>query len=100
MAFVKVLSADALPAGQGMAVIAGGREYAVFNVDGAFHCIDNECPHREGPLAEGELEDDVVTCPWHAWQINVRTGEVLYASSLCVGSHACKVEDGAIWIDV
>jgi nitrite reductase/ring-hydroxylating ferredoxin subunit len=100
MAFVKVADAAALPPGGSMVVLAEGRELALFNVDGAFYCIDNECPHREGPLGEGELEDDVVMCPWHAWQINVRTGEVLYSPDTCVATHACKVEDGAVYVEV
>src|SRR5438132_11394513 len=100
MAFVKVADAAALSPGGSMVVMAEGRELALFNVDGTFYCIDNECPHREGPLGEGELEDDVVMCPWHAWQINVRTGEVLYSPGTCVATHACKIEDGAVYVEV
>lgn len=100
MGFVKVLGASELVAGQGTTVTVGGRDYALFNVKGDYFCIDSECPHRDGPLGEGELEDDVVMCPWHAWQVNVKTGEVLYASNYCVATHKTKVEDDSIWIDV
>jgi nitrite reductase (NADH) small subunit len=100
MAFVKVAEEAELSPGQGMVVEADSRELALFNVDGEFFCIDNECPHRDGPLGEGELEDDTVICPWHAWQINVKTGEVLYNPGTCVATHACKVEDGAILVEV
>jgi nitrite reductase/ring-hydroxylating ferredoxin subunit len=100
MGFVKVAEAAEMQPGESRVVEICGREYALFNVDGEFFCLDNECPHRDGPLGEGDLEDDVVICPWHAWQINVRTGEVLYNSSVCVRTHACKVEDGAVLIEV
>lgn len=100
MTFVKVADeADVLP-GQSRIVEADGKELALFNVEGAFYCIDNECPHRYGPLGEGDLEDDVVTCPWHAWQVNVRTGEVLYTPGSCVETYPCKVEDGAVLVNI
>jgi NAD(P)H-dependent nitrite reductase small subunit len=100
MGFVKVAEASDLAPGSGMVVEAGNRELALFNVDGAFYCLDNLCPHRDGPLGEGDLEDDLVMCPWHAWQINVRTGEVLYNSQICVRTYPCKVEDGAVFVEV
>lgn len=100
MAFVKVAEAESVSAGTGTTVTVSGRDYALFHIDGEFFCIDNECPHRDGPLGDGELEDDTVICPWHAWQVNVKTGQVLYTSNLCVATHACKVEEGSVYIDL
>jgi len=83
--FVKVGKAADIPPGQGKTVEANGREIAVFNVNGAFHAIDNTCKHRGGPLGEGELDGAVVTCPLHAWTYDVTTGE-------CFDDPACGVE--------
>ena len=47
------------------------------NVDGTFCAFSDECTHDFGPLSEGELNGDVVTCPWHFSSFNVRTGEVV-----------------------
>ena len=58
-------------------VRAAGQSIAVFNVDGDLCAIDNTCPHQGGPLGEGCLEGDVVTCPWHDWSYSVRTGEAI-----------------------
>ena len=44
---------------------------------GAFHAIDNTCTHEAGPLGEGALVGEIVTCPWHYTEFNVRTGEAL-----------------------
>ena len=52
-----------------------GEEIAIANVDGEYFAFNNTCPHAGGPLAEGELEGDIVTCPWHFTPFNVRTGE-------------------------
>ncbi|MCK6526412.1 non-heme iron oxygenase ferredoxin subunit [Myxococcota bacterium] len=64
-----------LPPGTGKVVKAIEREYALFNVDGEFFAIENECPHAQAPLGQGELEGHVVTCGGHGWQFDVRTGE-------------------------
>lgn len=72
--FVKVASKRDVPPGTGVVTKVEGREIALFNVDGKFHALDNTCPHMGGPLGEGCLEQSVVTCPWHGWQFDVRTG--------------------------
>ena len=61
----------------GKLVEAGGQKIAVFSVGGNYYAIENTCPHAGGPLAEGPLEGDVVTCPWHGSRFNVKTGAVL-----------------------
>ena len=64
---------------QGKAIVAdlGGPKVAVFNVDGVFHVISNECGHQGGPLGEGKLEGFSVVCPWHQWKFDVTTGNCL-----------------------
>src|SRR5499426_414872 len=74
---VKVAQTSDLSPGTGKVVQADGRNLALFNVAGTFYAIDNTCTHRGGPLGEGELAGEVVTCPWHGAQFNVKTGEVL-----------------------
>jgi nitrite reductase (NADH) small subunit len=53
----------------------GGRSYAVFDVDGELEVTDAACPHYGGPLARGLVRDGVVTCPWHLYSFELRTGE-------------------------
>lgn len=67
-------STDLAP-GQKKCVVLNGKKISVFNVAGEFHAIDDACPHRAGPLSDGDLEGDVVTCPWHGWRFNVKTGQ-------------------------
>ena len=52
-----------------------GRSVALFNVDDEIFAMDNACPHAGGPLGEGSLEENIVTCPWHGWSFDVKTGE-------------------------
>jgi nitrite reductase/ring-hydroxylating ferredoxin subunit len=61
----------------GKLVEAGGQRIAVFKLGDGYCAIEDTCPHAGGPLSEGPLEGDVVTCPWHGSRFNVRTGAVL-----------------------
>ncbi len=66
--------ADVRP-GEAKVVLVAGRPLALFNVNGTFYATDNTCLHRGGPVGEGFLEGAVVTCPWHGWQYDVKTGQ-------------------------
>ncbi len=73
--FVKVASTSDIPEGEGRCFEVNDQQVAIFNVDGAFYALENVCPHQGGPLGEGELDGKTVTCPWHAWDFDVTTGE-------------------------
>lgn len=73
---VKIASVSDVPEGGCIAIDApDGRTVALFNVGGQICALENTCPHAGGPLGEGSLEDTVVTCPWHGWSFDVKTGE-------------------------
>ena len=73
---------------------------ALFNVGGEIYALENTCPHAGGPLGEGTLEEEVVTCPWHGWKFNVRTGQRLKNPSpgWTVQRYEVRVTDGAIQV--
>jgi nitrite reductase/ring-hydroxylating ferredoxin subunit len=73
---VRLASTVDIPPG-GRSVEAEGKRLAVFNVEGRYYAIDDTCPHRGGPLSEGELVGEVVSCPWHFSTFSVATGAVL-----------------------
>jgi nitrite reductase/ring-hydroxylating ferredoxin subunit len=74
MAFVRCAKQQDIPEGNGVVSQIGDKVVAIFKVGGEFFAIGNICPHRGGPLGEGELAGTVVTCPWHGWQFDVTTG--------------------------
>ncbi len=61
----------------GKLVDAGGQTIAIFDLGGNYYAIENTCPHRGGPLAEGEMDGEEVICPWHGARFNIKTGAVL-----------------------
>ena len=75
--FTRVASTSDIPQGEMIVVEVDGEEVAIANVGGEFFAFNNSCTHRGGPLGEGILTGDVVECPFHAGQFNVRTGEVV-----------------------
>ena len=97
--FSRACAVSDVAPGTGKLVAVDGKEIALFNVDGTFYALDNECPHRGGPLGEGDLEGCIVTCPWHAWQYDVRTGESI-TDDLKVARYDVKVEGGDVLVSV
>ena len=62
----------------GKLVEVEGQRIALFKVGGSYYAIDDVCPHRGGPLSEGPLSGDEVTCPLHGSRFNVKTGAVTF----------------------
>jgi len=75
--YVKVGGVDDFPAGSLRKVTVDGEDVVVGNVSGKLYAVADRCTHRGGPLSEGELEGNAVTCPWHGGQFDLSTGKVL-----------------------
>lgn len=97
---VRIGQAADVPVGTGRVVEAAGRTLAVFNVDGTFYAIDNECSHRGGPLGEGDLEGSIVLCPWHAWRWDVSTGANVNNPAVKVACYPVTEEEGSLFVSL
>jgi len=98
---VKVAETKDVPLGTAIAVDVEGHTVALFNVKGTLYAIDNTCTHRGGPLAEGEVEGTVVTCPLHGARFDVTTGEVLGPPAAAgVGRYDVRVEGEDVKISI
>ena len=91
-------AADILPRSARVVRTARG-EVAVFRTaTDVFYAVDNRCPHRGGPLSEGIVHGDAVTCPLHNWVISLATGKALGADEGCVATLPVKVDDGRLFL--
>lgn len=70
----RVCALEELPLDQGREFVVAGRVVAVFRTEEGVFAVDGICPHAGGPIAQGMVRKHVVTCPWHGWQYDVRTG--------------------------
>ena len=89
-----------------------GRSIGVFNVNGEFFALRNRCPHQGGPLCNGHTsgfvtssspgeyhvtrQGEIVRCPWHGWEFDIRTGQALYDERLRVKTYLVQQEGNEI----
>jgi nitrite reductase/ring-hydroxylating ferredoxin subunit len=99
MAFLKVGSLAALPPGSVTEVILGDDTFAICNVSGELHALYGICPHAGGPIGQGTLQDNIVTCPWHEWSYDCRTGENDFDPAIKLDRFAVKAEGDDILLD-
>jgi nitrite reductase/ring-hydroxylating ferredoxin subunit len=96
--FEPIARADEIPPGTGKQLVLGPYVIALFNVDGTFYAIDGVCLHRGGPVGEGDLDGAVVTCPWHGFQYDVRTGRMVTDPEVGLERYEIEVVDGVICV--
>ena len=79
--------------------VEGGDEIAVFRtMNGDCYALVNQCPHKQGPLSQGIVHGNVVTCPLHNWNISLKTGEALGDDEGCVPTIPLKLDGGRIFL--
>lgn len=97
---VKVAKTTEIPPGRSKQVDVEGTKIALFNIGGTFYAIDDTCTHKGGPLSEGKLENNIVTCPWHHAMFDVTNGKVtLGPAQASVTSYKVIVEGDDIEIE-
>lgn len=98
--WIRLTSCESIPLREGRAVEIAGREIAIFNLGERYLAIDNRCPHRSGPLADGIVSGNTVVCPLHAWKFSLETGAGANAASAanCVNTYPTRVENGLLWL--
>jgi nitrite reductase (NADH) small subunit len=85
----------------GARVVRSGRhgDIAVFRTatDGVF-ALHDKCPHKGGPLSQGIVHGDKVTCPLHNWNIELDTGNAVAPDQGCTRGFAAQVVDGDVFL--
>jgi len=97
--FQRAAAVSEIPDGTGKTVTVNATEIALFNVKGAFHALNNTCPHSQGPLGDGTLQGNIVSCPWHGWRFDVTDGSCLQNRNAQVRTYRTKVEDDSVFVE-
>lgn len=88
-----------LPPGRSATVeLNNGAELALFNIAGKFYAIENFCPHKGIPLADGFARNGTVECNRHGWKFDLETGECYEKSSCSIEAYEVTIEDEMIKI--
>lgn len=98
--FITVCKVGDVKEGEGKTVSVKGRLIALFRVDGQHFAIDDVCPHMGASLSGGYVENNIVTCPWHAWRFRVTDGVWADNPRIKIGCYAVRVEGDDIQIQL
>jgi nitrite reductase (NADH) small subunit len=98
--WIRVADLASCPPGTALECTVEDRIVALFHADGSIYALDGVCPHQGGPLGNGCLTGTIVTCPWHGWQFDVRTGQHQLSRGIRQPGFPVKIEADAVWVDL
>ena len=94
---------DELPPGPVKLIRHGQLEIGVYNCGGKLYALEDRCSHDDGPLCEGDWEEDecIVVCPRHGARFDIRTGQALTLPAyLPVDTYPVRVEGGLVRVEL
>jgi nitrite reductase/ring-hydroxylating ferredoxin subunit len=98
--WVQVARLDQVVPGTVRRVDALGSKVALVSVGADLYALDDECPHAGGPLADGELDGLVLTCPHHGFSFDVRNGDCTSGAAAKATPRRVKVEGELVLVEV
>src|SRR3954462_4613063 len=98
--FVAACGVDEVPEGRGRSLELEGLRVAVFNDAGVFYALLGRCPHANGPLGLGWIEDGEAVCPLHRWRFRLASGRCTTMRGQSLHRFACEVRGDEVWIAV
>ena len=98
--WIAIANTSEIAPGSAKECVVNGRIVALFRTEEGFHAIDGICAHAGGPLADGEVNGCIVTCPWHGWQYDISTGISCLSSQIRVQAFNVKVEGESIQVEI
>ena len=96
--FHDVGSTNDVPVGRTKLVTIDDKRLVLCHTASGFFALDNTCPHRGGPLAEGDVIANEIVCPWHLWGFDVSTGKCGGNADLSVSTHEVRIEGDRILV--
>lgn len=100
-AYLAVGAEELLRDGQTLRVDANGTIVTIARTEGELHAFQEFCPHRYGPLSEGQIVGCEIVCPWHRSRFDMRTGKVSDGpAKVDLRTFSVQVRDGRIWVEL
>ncbi len=99
--YIEVAFVGELKSGEAKLIEINGREIALFNCEGKYYAVDNDCTHVGGPLCDGEVCGTTVTCPWHGAEFDLKSGQALApAAEKDINTYNVHVDGDIIKIEI
>lgn len=98
--YVPVAEVAEVPRDRTKIIKVAGTPIALLNVGGTIYALEHSCPHQGGPIGEGEIEGMTITCPWHEWKFDIRTGANDRDPTILAKTYQVKVVDGLVLVEV
>jgi len=98
--FIDVGWSNDIAVGRMASYRVNGRGVVVYHTASGFHASDDRCPHRGGPLVEGDLMGEEIVCPWHLWAFDIRSGVCPGNPEVRVTTHEVRVENDRLLLRV
>lgn len=100
MSWHRVGMIDDFPVDAGKECVIESLVVAIFRSDEGWRAIDGMCAHQGGPIAQGSLDGDCVTCPWHGWQYKLTNGCNLLTGNKMLATYPVEIRDAEVWVNV
>lgn len=112
----RIGTVEEIPPGERKIVELSGQSVGVFHVGDEFVAILNMCPHEFAPVCLGRVggtalpsapgewkwgrEGEILACPWHGWEFELRTGKALFANRPRLRMFPVKIENDEIFVSL
>ena len=90
--------ADDIEENKARPVVIDNIEMAIYRYKQQFFAVAGLCPHQNGPIAEGEIVNGCITCPWHGFQFDPNTGKSPPPYDDCIDTYPVKIVNDVVYI--
>ena len=98
--FARACRTEDIPEGRAFGVEVDGLRIAIFRDGESFHALQGRCPHANGPMALGWIEDGEAVCPLHRWHFRLDSGRCTTVRGNTLHRFRCEVRAGEVWVAV
>jgi len=99
--YVEISAEDQIPEGERLFVELGGKSIVLFNLAGKLFAIGDVCSHDNGPVGDGEIEENEIICPRHGARFDIRTGKVTSLPAIIdIPAYPVRVVNGMVEIGI
>jgi len=95
--YVEITPLDQLPPGERLFVEVGGKSIVIFNLAGRIFAIGDVCSHDNGPVGDGDVEENEIICPRHGARFDIRSGRATSLPAILdIPAYPLRVENNMI----